>query len=156
MMPLWWLLQSVYKWSELCKSENKAIKDEQHLERFSTSKTDKNMQKSGKNVSIKQTARKFAEKLNISYGFLQIISLHNLQMRRGEFWVVCRFSTDEQKQNLVLVCTEFKAPFDANPDFTVKVITEDESYMYGYDLEMKMLSSQWKGALFFVPKSHAN
>ncbi|KAK3889822.1 hypothetical protein Pcinc_006190 [Petrolisthes cinctipes] len=41
-------------------------------------------------------------------------------------------------------CRELKEHFDVDPDLFLKVITGDESWCYGYDLETKPQSSQWK------------
>ena len=41
---------------------------------------------------------------------------------------------------------------DDNPDLLKKVITGDESWVYGYDIETKAQSSQWKRSVERRPK----
>lgn len=42
------------------------------------------------------------------------------------------------------VCLELKGDPDADPRFMGKIITADESRVYGYDHGTKMQNSQWK------------
>lgn len=54
---------------------------------------------------------------------------------------VPRLLTGEQKENRVSVCMEIKDRLDAHPDFMAKIITGDESWIYGYDPETKIQGS---------------
>ena len=40
--------------------------------------------------------------------------------------------------------TTFRTTFSDDPDLLKKVITGDESWVYGYDIETKAQSFQWK------------
>ena len=42
------------------------------------------------------------------------------------------------KENRVSVCTELKDRLEADPNFMENIIIGDESWVYGYDLEIKM------------------
>ena len=42
--------------------------------------------------------------------------------------------------------------FNDDPDFLKKIIIGDESWVYGYDIETKGLSSQWKRLEELRPK----
>jgi hypothetical protein len=44
----------------------------------------------------------------------------------------------------ILVCMELKEQVRNDPDFISKVITGDESWIYGYNPDTKQQSSQWK------------
>lgn len=61
--------------------------------------------------------------------------------------MVPRFLMDEQKQSQVNACQELKEQLEVDPDCFLKVITSDESWYYGYDLETKQQSNQWKHPL---------
>lgn len=139
-------LKTVYKWYERFKSGNESVEDEKRSGRPSTSKTDENVQKVAKMVRSNRrlTIRELTEELNISYGSVQSILTDDLQMRRVSAKFVPRLLTAEQKENRVSVCTELKDRLDADPDFMAKIITGDESWVYGYDPETKIQSSQWK------------
>ena len=50
----------------------------------------------------------------------------------------------EQKEHRAAVANDLIQTATNEPDFLKKVITGDESWVYGYDLETKSWSSQWK------------
>ena len=54
--------------------------------------------------------------------------------------------TAEQKDNHVSICTDLRERAQNDPNFMSSVITGDESWVYGYHLETKQMSSQWKTA----------
>jgi len=98
------------------------------------------------------TIRELTEELNISYGSVQSILTDNLQMRRVSAKFDPRLLTGEQMENRVSVCTELKDRLDADPHFMAKIITEDETWVYGYDPETRNQSSQWKTSGSSRPK----
>ena len=65
-------------------------------------------------------------------------------MRRIRAKFVPRFLTDDQKENRVEISQELLANANGNENFLKNIIT-DETWVYGYDVETKMQSSQWKG-----------
>ena len=63
-----------------------------------------------------------------------------------------RLLTDAQKENRGAVSQE---PFDlsnADENFLKNVITGDETWVYGYDVETNVQSSQWMAKLSPRPK----
>ena len=54
----------------------------------------------------------------------------------------------EQKDHRAAVANDLIQTATNEPDFLKKVITADESWVYGYDLETKAQSSQWKSPGF--------
>ena len=50
--------------------------------------------------------------------------------------------TDNQKENRVEISQELLANANGNKNFK-KIITGHETWVYGYDVETKMQSSQW-------------
>ena len=50
----------------------------------------------------------------------------------------------EQKEHRVAVANDLIQTATNEPGFLKKVITRDESWVYGYELETKAQSSQWK------------
>jgi histone-lysine N-methyltransferase SETMAR len=73
-------------------------------------------------------------------------------MRRIAAKFVPRLLTDDQKQHRLEVCMELKEHVRNDPDFLSKVVTGDESWIYGYDPETKQQLSQWKSPSSPRPK----
>ena len=72
-------------------------------------------------------------------------------MQRVTAKLSTRILTADQKQQHVNICTELRQL--ASDDETLsRVITDDESWVYGYDLETKQQSSQWKSHTSPRPK----
>jgi hypothetical protein len=58
-------------------------------------------------------------------------------MRRIAAKFVPRLMSNDQKEHRVAVCRELKDQARDDPSFISKVITGDESWVYGYDRETK-------------------
>jgi hypothetical protein len=56
---------------------------------------------------------------------------------------VPRLLTDDQKQNRVDVSQELLDRANGGDNFLKNIITGDETWVYGYDVETKVQSSQW-------------
>jgi len=50
--------------------------------------------------------------------------------------------TDDQKENRVEISLELLASANGNENFLENIITGDETWVYGYDVEIKMQLSQ--------------
>jgi len=98
------------------------------------------------------TIREVAEDVGIAFSTSQKILNEELQMRRVLVKYVPRLLTAEQKQERVSICTDLHKQAQNDPNFMSLVITGDESWVYGYDLETKQMSSQWKTASSPQPK----
>jgi len=66
-------------------------------------------------------------------------------MRRVSAKFVPRLLSDDQKENRVEISQELLANASGNENFLKKIITGDETWVYGNDVETKMQSSQWMG-----------
>jgi len=66
-----------------------------------------------------------------------------LEMRRVSAKLVPRLLTDDQKENRVEMSDELLANANGNKTFFKNIITGDETWVYGRDVETKMESSQW-------------
>ena len=58
---------------------------------------------------------------------------------------VPRLLTNDQKENRVEISQELLINANDNENFLKNFITGDETWVYGYDVETKMQSSQWTG-----------
>jgi len=92
----------------------------------------------------RRTIKDIAAIVNVSYGTVQTILACDLNMHRVDAKLVPRFLTFEQKEYHVEVCQEFCQRALDDPSFMSRVITGEESCVYGYDAETKQQSSQWK------------
>jgi len=68
-----------------------------------------------------------------------------LQMCHVSVKFVPRLLTDDQKENRVAISQELLANAKGNENFLKNITTGDETWVYGYDAETKMKSSQWMG-----------
>ena len=50
----------------------------------------------------------------------------------------------KQKQRHMDIAQDLLTTLNDDPDLLKKIITFDESWMYGFDIESKAQSSQWK------------
>jgi hypothetical protein len=65
---------------------------------------------------------------------------------------VPRILRDDQKQQYGDVCTEIHQLASNDETFLSRVITGDDSCVYGYNPETKQQSSQWKSSMSPKPK----
>jgi hypothetical protein len=75
-----------------------------------------------------------------------------LEMHRVAAKFVPRLLTDEQKANRVTVSQELFERSNADENFLKNVITGDETWVYGCDIETKAQLLQWVGKSSLRPK----
>jgi len=80
----------------------------------------------------------------VSWSSCQRFLTVDLNMRRAAAKFVPRLLAQDQKNIRLTLCQELKNHIVSDPNFLSKVIRGDESWCYGYDLETKQASSQWK------------
>ena len=65
---------------------------------------------------------------------------------------VPRLMTSDQQAHRVQVCQDLLDHSENDKEFLSKIITGDESWVYVYDVEAKVQSSQWTSKIFPRPK----
>jgi len=90
------------------------------------------------------TVRDVADEVGLSIGSCHQIFTEKLQMCRVSAKFVLRLLTDDQKENRVEISQELLASANGNENFK-NIITGDETWVYGYDVDTKVQSSQWLG-----------
>ena len=90
------------------------------------------------------TIRELVEEVGISTGSVHSILTDDLAMRRVSTKFVPKLLTMEQKQLRLEVSQDMLDYANTDPEFLNIVITGDESWVYGYDPETKVQSSQWQ------------
>jgi len=88
----------------------------------------------------------------VGYGTCQRVLTEELGMHCVAAKFVPRILTADQKQQRINVCTELRQQASNNETFLSRVITGDESWVYGHDPESKQQSSQWKSPTSPKPK----
>jgi hypothetical protein len=80
----------------------------------------------------------------VAHGTCQKILLQDLNMPRIAMKFVPRLPSNDQKEHCVAVCSELKEQTENDPNFISTIITDDESWVYGFNPETKQQSSKWK------------
>jgi histone-lysine N-methyltransferase SETMAR len=93
-----------------------------------------------------------ADIVGVSYGSVQTILTSELNMQRVAAKFVPRLLTPEQKEHRVAVCQDLRERAADNPSLMFRIITGDESWVYGYDPETEQQLSQWKSPSSPRPK----
>ena len=91
------------------------------------------------------TVREFADEVGISIGPCHQMFTEKLQMRRVSATFVPHLLTGDQKENRFEISQELLASANGNGNVLKNIITGDEAWVYGYDVETKMQSSQLDG-----------
>ena len=82
--------------------------------------------------------------VGISFASCQAIFTDVLVMKRAAAKIVPKLLNFEQKQCRMDIALEMLTTLNDDPDLLKKVITGDESWLYGHDIKTKAQSSQWK------------
>ena len=116
------------------------VNDEERAGRQSMSTTDKNIYEVKKMVLTNRriTVREIAGDLRISIDLCHSIFTNNLGMR----WVAAKFVPKllnfDQKQHRINITQELLNSVRNDPTLLQRVITDDESRIYSYDVEPKL------------------
>ena len=98
------------------------------------------------------TVREVSEEVGISKSSCHSILTAKLLMHRVAAKFVPRLLSDEQRQNRSLISQELLQRAENDQEFLKNIITGDETWFYGYDVETKRQSSQWVGPSSPRPK----
>jgi len=94
------------------------------------------------------TVREIVDGCGISVGSCDAILTDDLHMKRvcAKF-VLCLLTDDQREQRQTIALDLFERSCE-DLQFLTNIVTDDESWVYGYDPETKQQSSQWKGPTF--------
>ncbi|UYV63726.1 hypothetical protein LAZ67_2005445, partial [Cordylochernes scorpioides] len=137
---------NVYRWYKMFSEGREDVNDEKRAGRPSTSKTDEKINEVGKMILANRriTVREVAEDLNISIVSCHSIFINDLGMRRIAAKFVPKLLNCDQKQHRMNIANEMLDSVGDDPNLLQRVITGDEAWVYGYNVETKAQSSQWK------------
>ncbi|XP_055910513.1 protein GVQW3-like [Eupeodes corollae] len=107
---------------------------------------DENMKKVEKMVinDRRITIREVADKIGISNGSSHNIFSYVLGMKRVAAKFIPKLLNFEQENNLISIAQDLLNDVNDDPSLLERVITGDETWVYGYDVETKSQSSTWK------------
>ncbi|UYV78600.1 hypothetical protein LAZ67_16002110 [Cordylochernes scorpioides] len=137
---------NVYRWYKMFSEGREDVNDEERAGRPSTSTTDEKINEVEKMILANRriTVREVAEDLNISIGPCHSIFINDLGMRRVAAKFVPKLLNCDQKQHRMNIANEMLDSVRDDPNLLQRVITGDQAWVYGYDVETKAQSSQWK------------
>ncbi|UYV63804.1 hypothetical protein LAZ67_2005705, partial [Cordylochernes scorpioides] len=137
---------NVYRWYKMFSEGREDVNDEERAGRPSTSTTDEKINEVEKMILANRriTVREVAEDLNISIGSCHSIFINDLGMRRVAAKFVPKLLNCDQKQHRMNIANEMLDSVRDDPNLLQRVITGDEAWVYGYDVETKAQSSQRK------------
>ncbi|UYV72969.1 AGL [Cordylochernes scorpioides] len=135
---------NVYRWYKVLSEGREDVNDEERAGRPSTSTTDEKINEVEKMILANRqiTVREVAEDLNISIGSCRSIFINDLGMRQVA--AIPKLLNCDQKQHRMNIANEMLDSVRDDPNLLQRVITGDEAWVYGNDVETKAQSSQWK------------
>jgi hypothetical protein len=86
-----------------------------------------------------------AEECNILIGSCHDILTTKLEIYRVVSKFVPRLLTQDQRDSHVVISQELLDHASEDENFLKRIIIDNETWIYGYDVETKMQSSQWVG-----------
>ena len=137
--------EQVFQWHALFKTGRTSVDDDEHTGRPRSCTTPETVAQIQELVHQDRcrTNHDIAEQVGFGYGTCQRILMEELGMHIVVAKFVARILTADQKQQRV-ICTELRQLTLDDETFLSRVITGDQSWVYGYDSETKQQSSQWK------------
>lgn len=136
----------IKEWFRRFKSGRTSVESDPHPGRPVTAKTPENVERIRVliNQNRRLTVREIEEDLGIPKTIVSEILSQDLGMSRVFAKFIPRLLTEDQKNYRVEVAQDNLETIRNKPEMFKKVITGDESWVYGYDPETKAQSSQWK------------
>ncbi|XP_025421236.1 protein GVQW3-like [Sipha flava] len=135
-----------FDWFKRFKDGRISIEDDHRPGRPLTSKTNDTIILVREKIRSDRrlTVREVANEVGISIGTCHSILSDELGMKRVSAKLVPKLLTEEQMEHRIEVCLDLKNRVSNDPSFIKSIITGDEIWVYGYDPEIKVQSSQWK------------
>jgi len=129
-----------YEWFKRFKEGRMSVGEDPRPGRPSTSTNGDHVERvrAVNRVNRLLTVWEVADEEGISIGACHQISTEKLPMRLVSAKFVPRLLTDDQKENRVENSQELLANANGKENFLKNIVTGDETWVYGYDIETKM------------------
>ena len=143
-----------FRWHKRFKDGRLSVEDDERFGRPSTSTDDPQIDEINTLVRANRrlTVRELAEECGISLSSGHHILMEELKMHCVAAKFVPRLMTSDQQAHRVQVCQDLLDHSENDKELLSKIITGDESWVYGYDAETKVQSSQWMSKTSPRPK----
>ncbi|UYV79700.1 hypothetical protein LAZ67_18000322 [Cordylochernes scorpioides] len=145
---------TVFEWHSRFKVGRISIEDDPRQGRPKFQKTDENVQKI--TDLIKENSRTILLELEqdtgISKRTIGRIVTEDLELKKTPAKFIRRFLTNEQNLCRLATCEHMLEMIRTDPEWKDKIITGDETWVYGYDPETKRQYAEWRGQGEPIPK----
>ncbi|UYV61839.1 hypothetical protein LAZ67_1006820 [Cordylochernes scorpioides] len=124
-----------------------SIEDDPRQGRPKFQKTDENVQKITDLIkeNPRPTLLELEQDTGISKTTIGRIVTEDLKLKKTPAKFITRFLTNEQKLCRLATCEDMMEMTRTDPEWKDKIITGDETWVYGYDPETKPQSAEWRG-----------
>ena len=138
--------RTIFRWYSRFSDGRTSLVDNRHTGRPDSVRTEFNIQRVSNviNSDRRITVREISCDLHISSGTVHSILSEDLRMKRVDAKMVPRVLKEIQKDRRISVSRDMLHRLKTDPQFLSNIITGDESWVYGYDPETKLMSSQWR------------
>ncbi|UYV66671.1 hypothetical protein LAZ67_4002504 [Cordylochernes scorpioides] len=124
-----------------------SIEDDPRQARPKFQRTDENVQKITDLIkeNPRTTLLELEQDTGISKTTIGRIVTEDLKLKKTPAKFIPRFLTNEQKLCRLATCEDMLEMTRTDPEWKDKIITGDETWVYGYDPETKPQSAEWRG-----------
>jgi len=138
----------VFRWHKSFLEGREQVEDKPRAGRPSTSKTEDNVERvrSLLRSDRRLTLRMISSELHLKRFTVHQILTQGLDMKKAWAKMVPKNLTIEQKANRRDVCLDLLDRLQMEPEFFIRVIASDESWILEYDAETKRQSREWHTA----------
>ncbi|UYV66746.1 hypothetical protein LAZ67_4002753 [Cordylochernes scorpioides] len=139
--------QLFFKWHSRFKAGRISIEDDPRQGRPTFQRTDENVQRMTDLIkeNPRTTLLELEQDTGISKTTIGRIVTEDLRLKKTPAKFIPRFLTNEQKLCRLATCEDMLEMTRTDPEWKDKIITGDETWVYGYDPETKRQSAEWRG-----------
>ncbi|UYV71180.1 ACSL4, partial [Cordylochernes scorpioides] len=140
---------TVFEWHSRFKAGRISIEDDPRQGRPKFQRTDENVQKITDLIKVnpRTTLLELEQDTGISKTTIGRIVTEDLKLKKTPAKFIPRFLTNEQKLCRLATCEDMMEMTRTDPEWKDKIITGDETWVYGYDPETKPQSAEWRAGL---------
>ncbi|UYV64489.1 hypothetical protein LAZ67_3000951 [Cordylochernes scorpioides] len=138
---------TVFEWHSRFKAGRISIEDDPRQGRPKFQRTNENVQKITDLIkeNPRTTLLELEQDTGISKTTIGRIIAEDLKLKKTPAKFIPRFLTNEQKLCRLATCEDMLEMTRTDPEWKDKIITGDETWVYGYDPETKRQSAEWRG-----------
>ncbi|UYV64558.1 hypothetical protein LAZ67_3001179 [Cordylochernes scorpioides] len=138
---------TVFEWHSRFKAGRISIEDDPRQGRPKFQRTDENVQKITDLMreNPRTTLLELEQDTGMSKTTIGRIVTEDLKLKKTPAKFIPRFLTNEQKLCRLATCEDMMEMTRTDPEWKDKIITGDETWVYGYDPETKPQSAEWRG-----------